>query len=186
MLVESMNMVKRHRSRTRSAACRAASSRRRCRSTCRTSRSGTRRRRRRDRIGFKHARGRQARCASSSRTARCSTRKRVGNGELNMAARLQEIYRDDVVPKLKQDLGSRTRCRCRDHQDHGQHGRRRSGRGPKIMDAAVGGSHQDHRPEAAGHASRASPSRPSSCARAWRSAAWSRCAARACTSSSIA
>ena len=36
----------------------------------------------------------------------------------------------------------------------------------KVMDAAVGRPHQDHRPEAAGHASRASRSRRSSCARA--------------------
>ena len=68
-------------------------------------------------------------------------------------ARLEQFYRDKIVPELKQSLGlSQRHAGAEDLQDHGQHGRGRGGRGQEDHGQRGRRSDEDHRAEAAGHA----------------------------------
>ncbi len=119
-----------------------------------------------------HAGRRQnpARRASAASAARRSTRSKA---EDSMAARLKEHYQKTVVPALTKEFGYKNVMAVPKIEKIAVNiGLGEATQNAKLMDGAVNETGADRGPEAGDHQGHASRSRHSSCARAWRSAAW--------------
>ena len=167
MLVEGINIVKKHQRPNPRRACRAASWRRKRRSTSPTS------------CCCNPATGRAIASASVAegrpqgaflQVQRRSAGRLKEADQMATTARLQKQYREDIVPKLRKQLGLKSNWKCRASP------RSRSTWAwarprPTRRSSRRGGRHdRDHRPEAGGDKAQMR-SRPSRCARTGRSAA---------------
>ena len=172
-IVEGVNFIKRHTRRTRSEH------------------QGRHRR----------ARGAAARVATCSWSARSAARRRASaaasrrrpqgahlpqvRGSGRQMSRLKRTLQKEVVPALRKEFGYTNVMAVPEVKKVVVNmGLGEGTQNAKIVDTGADELGTDHRPEAGDHAARRSRSRSSSCARACRSARWSRCAASGCTSSS--
>ena len=102
-------------------------------------------------------------------------------------SRLKERYEKEVVPALKKEFGyTNVMAIPKIEKVVVNMGLGEATQNAKIVDTGADEIAPHHRPEAGGHAAPRSRSRSSRCARACRSARWSRCAASGCGSSSTA
>ena len=180
VIVDGVNVAKKHQKPTRGHRCRAASSTRTCRCRCRTWPSSARR-----------AASPPASATASSRRHQGphlpQVRRRICMSDRHHASppRLKQRYDDEIRAQLKETLGLANIMQVpAAREDRDQHGRRRGHR------AAVAARGRRHRPRPSSPArSRSSPgprsrSPASSSARATPSAPRSPCGATACGSSS--
>ena len=102
-------------------------------------------------------------------------------------SRLKERYEKEVAPALKKEFGyDNVMAIPKIDKVVVNMGLGEATQNAKIVDTGADELGAHHRPEAGGRPAPRSRSRSSRSARACRSARWSRCAASACGSSSIA